>query len=209
MNIEIVRQKRKTICLKLIDSEQARLFVPMRVSDSVVNKFIDEKSSWLNKHSQKMKKEEEFSTQFELLNDVYAFGKCVGNFSDLIKNYDKLNDKQKALVVKRYYISKFDELENMSQNLSNRFGLTFDCVKAVSSKRMWGSYSTTRVMKLNWKLLIVPENLVFYVICHELSHSKHMNHKKEFWALVEKLCPNYKILKKELNRYSFLLANGI
>ena len=37
-----------------------------------------------------------------------------------------------------------------------------------------------------------------YVIVHELSHFIHFNHSKEFWNLVNKYCPRYKQIKKEL-----------
>jgi predicted metal-dependent hydrolase len=42
------------------------------------------------------------------------------------------------------------------------------------------------------------EEVIDYVIIHEMCHIKEMNHSKRFWALVENLCPNFKFLKKEL-----------
>jgi predicted metal-dependent hydrolase len=42
------------------------------------------------------------------------------------------------------------------------------------------------------RLFFAPENVVNYVLLHELAHLKHPNHSKKFWDLVEKVCPNYK-----------------
>lgn len=47
----------------------------------------------------------------------------------------------------------------------------------------------------------MPERLVDYIIVHELSHIRHMDHSKEFWAEVEKYIPDYKQRKKDINNY--------
>lgn len=51
---------------------------------------------------------------------------------------------------------------------------------------------------LNYELIKYEIRCLDYVIIHELSHFIHHNHSKEFWKLVEKYCPNYKEIRKEL-----------
>ena len=41
-----------------------------------------------------------------------------------------------------------------------------------------------------------------YVVLHELCHIFYMNHQKDFWALVEKYMPDYKIRRKNLKSFS-------
>lgn len=51
----------------------------------------------------------------------------------------------------------------------------------------WGSCSSTGTMSFSWRLAFAPYNVMRYVVIHELSHKKHMNHSKEFWKQVHEL----------------------
>ena len=48
----------------------------------------------------------------------------------------------------------------------------------------------------------ISNELIDYVILHELVHTKVKNHSLKFWETLEKYCPNSKILDKELKKYS-------
>lgn len=56
----------------------------------------------------------------------------------------------------------------------------------------WGSCSYVGNINLNFKLLFAPEEIINYVIIHELAHRKEQNHSPAFWSLVNKAVPNYK-----------------
>ena len=63
----------------------------------------------------------------------------------------------------------------------------------------WGVCNTkSKRVTLNLELIKRPIFCIDYVIMHELSHLIHANHSKEFWALVEENCPDYKKAKKIL-----------
>jgi predicted metal-dependent hydrolase len=62
----------------------------------------------------------------------------------------------------------------------------------------WGSCNTRREVRLAWRLVKAPPDLVDYVICHELAHLRHMNHSRSFWSEVERQCPDYRRLRAEL-----------
>ncbi len=67
-----------------------------------------------------------------------------------------------------------------------------------SALSRWGSCNSRREVRLSWRLVKAPPALVDYVVCHELAHLRHMNHSREFWAEVGRLCPDYRRLREEL-----------
>ena len=73
-----------------------------------------------------------------------------------------------------------------------------------SATARWGSCNTDRVVRLAWRLVKAPPELVDYVICHELAHLRHMNHSARFWAEVARQCPDYRALRARLFATDFL-----
>ena len=67
-----------------------------------------------------------------------------------------------------------------------------------SMKSRWGSCNNNNEITLNIYLLMLPWELIDYVLIHELSHTVHLNHAQDFWDRVESHLPNYKELRKEL-----------
>ncbi len=66
----------------------------------------------------------------------------------------------------------------------------------------WGSCSSKGNLNFNWKLMMMPETVIDYVVVHELAHRKHMDHSPAFWREVEKILPDYK------ERRNWLRENG-
>lgn len=208
MKIKLIKEKRKTIVLKVIDSNNAVLKVPKTISDKKIEEFLKSKENWLKKTSTRMKDNESFSTDFDFEKFIYLNGKPFVSTKEISLEFDKLDSEGKKEEIRKYYLSMFWKLEELADKLSSETGLKYNEIKMTDSVRIWGSYNSKRQMKLNFKLLILPENLIEYVIYHELCHSIHMNHKPQFWKDLEKICPNYKALKKELNKYSFVLKTN-
>jgi predicted metal-dependent hydrolase len=67
-----------------------------------------------------------------------------------------------------------------------------------SANSRWGSCNSRREVRLAWRLVKARPALVDYVVCHELAHLRHMNHSRDFWAEVGRLCPDFKRLRDEL-----------
>lgn len=64
----------------------------------------------------------------------------------------------------------------------------------------WGSCSSKANINLSTCLLFAPDDVVDYVIIHELAHLVEMNHSPRFWKLVEDAMPDYKQKKKWLKQ---------
>ncbi len=83
-------------------------------------------------------------------------------------------------------------------HFSRLAGLVPPRVMVSSANSRWGSCNSRREVRLAWRLAKARPALVDYVVCHELAHLRHMNHSREFWAEVARLCPGYRPLREEL-----------
>lgn len=84
--------------------------------------------------------------------------------------------------------------------LAEKYGLNYERVRFSHASGRWGSYSSNGTISLNIALMKLPFELIDYIIIHELSHSKQMNHSKVFWLLVESADPNYKQHRRVLKQ---------
>ena len=89
-------------------------------------------------------------------------------------------------------------LPRQLEALAKRHECKFNKVTVRPMKTRWGSCSSSQVIVLNTYLMMIPWQIINYVIIHELAHTKHMNHSKHFWQTVEQMEPNYKKIKKQL-----------
>lgn len=86
----------------------------------------------------------------------------------------------------------------LAEKLASRHHLRLGGLLVKSQRTRWASCSARRNLSLNTKLLFLSPDLVRYVVIHELCHTVHMNHGKEFWRLVATHEPNYKVLDQAL-----------
>lgn len=71
-------------------------------------------------------------------------------------------------------------------------GVDYNRVTIRHQKTKWGSCSGKKNLNFNCLLLLTPTEVMDSVIVHELCHLKHMNHSKEFYNEVLRVCPDYK-----------------
>jgi predicted metal-dependent hydrolase len=102
-------------------------------------------------------------------------------------------------VVRWYKTVALDVLSSRVEALAQAAGLATPRVLISPARTPWGSCNTRREVRLAWRLVKAPPDLVDYVICHELSHLRHMNHSRAFWGEVERQCPGYRRLRSELH----------
>ncbi len=77
-------------------------------------------------------------------------------------------------------------------------GVRYNRVTIRNQKTKWGSCSGKGNLNFNCLLLLTPTEVMDSVIIHELCHLKHMNHSKEFYNEVLRVCPNYKTYSRWL-----------
>lgn len=81
---------------------------------------------------------------------------------------------------------------------AEKLGVSCHSLGLSSATRRWGSCSPHGKIRLNWRLIHFPLPLIDYVIAHELSHLREMNHGPRFWVTVASIFPEYQSARKRL-----------
>jgi predicted metal-dependent hydrolase len=111
---------------------------------------------------------------------------------------DTSPDSVRRAVIGWYKRVALAHLGERSFTLACNAGLSPPRLMLSSAMARWGSCNTRREIRLTWRLMKARPALIDYVVCHELAHLRHMNHSRAFWAEVERQCPAYRELRKEL-----------
>lgn len=205
MEIKIVKERRKTLLLKIVSTNEILVKAPIRLSDNKISEFISSKKKWFENKVKKMEGLENFANLFHFDKYIYEFGEPIMETKELGIDFEKFSARKKNMIIKEQYMSMFSYIRERVKEFCDYYGFIVKEITPCVSTCKWGSFSSSNEMKINFKAIILPKDLIDYIIVHELCHSKFMNHKPQFWKEVEKYCPNYKILRQKIKEYSFLL----
>jgi predicted metal-dependent hydrolase len=170
--------RRKTLSLMVTNDGIVLIKAPLRTPEKYILDFVNLKKAWINK------KIEQSHTSKESLQGL-----------DL-ENLDIVNQKKIAKA----------QVSQKIQFWSGQMNLKYQKVRLSSAKTRWGSCTSTNDISINWRLSLLPLELMDYVIVHELAHIREKNHSSKFWAIVESYWPNYKSDRKLLKSYGLILS---
>ena len=79
------------------------------------------------------------------------------------------------------------EITSRAMSAAKVLGVKIKGISLRDPRSRWGSCSTAGMLSFSWRLLLAPENVLNYVVMHEVAHRIEMNHGHSFWNLVERL----------------------
>lgn len=212
---KIIRSNRKTLSVCIDPFGQVTVRAPKRCSEERIFSFLQEKEKWILRTVSKIKGAGMRLPPDNL--DGYRFlllGKpCV---ITLIAE-DKIGyDAETGML----YLPAERSRERLTAWLKENAKRIFTQVTAQKAKEMnaeylsasvtsaktrWGSCSYNNAVHYSFRLLYAPKEVVEYVVVHELAHTFHKNHSREFWREVEKYVPDWKSRRKWLKDHGILM----
>lgn len=214
---EIVRSNRHSLALTIDEQGDLIVKAPFSMPIEKIYSFIQEKQKWIEKKQEYVKSTLTQNKQIVDYNQVFFLGKKYNvvlikglEQQYLTKDYLAIEYTQ-SINSKKQHIKDFF-LDNVEQillprlkQLSSIVKVQPSCVKIINSKAKWGMCDNKKTIYLNWKLCMLPPNIIDYVIIHELCHIKHLNHSKEFWKQVYNYDNSYKDDINLIKKLNFLI----
>ena len=171
MEYTIIRSNRRSLSITIDPDANLIVRAPRRMSDKTIAAFVASKRDWIEKHIEKVRKRE-------------AKREEVPEFTE---------EERKALTKKARKI-----ITEKVAYFAPIVGVDYGRIAIRKQRTVWGSCSAKGNLNFNYLLAMMPDEVVDYVVVHELCHRKEMNHSPRFWAEVEKVIPNHKALRKWL-----------
>ena len=212
MNILITRTKRKKTISIQVKNGNIEVKAPFILNQSSIVSFIQKKEKWIKNKIELQKSIE--GEIFKFIGEDLILKINIGNKKEAyIKNgflyltiNNKDNNKEKIKKKMELFYRGLSKkiLEEKTFSHSKKMNLYPKKVKVRSYKNRWGSCAYNGDISYNWKLIMLPEKIIDYVIVHELCHLIHFNHSKDFWREVIKILPNYKDSREWLRSNQYL-----
>lgn len=185
MEYTIVRKNNKNMYARLDKNNNLVITAPSFVSLKVIEKFAKESYDKLQKRMEKKPLKTIFNKEGQI--------KILGEYKNIV-NLSELNGI--LLVALKEYISR------NYINIATAMGISNPpSVRIKKVKNYLGQYNKKQhLINLNLLLGHMSEEMIEYVIIHELAHTRYMNHQKEFWEEVSKYCPYYKTYRTKCKK---------
>lgn len=103
---------------------------------------------------------------------------------------------------KLYRKLALDHLGRRTAELAEEFGISYRGLHINGATSRWGSCSSDGNLNFSWRLLQCPDEVIDYVIIHELAHRIELNHSDRFWAEVRRMCPDFETHREYLRENS-------
>lgn len=173
LKIKVVRSGRRTVCLQIDKNLDVTVRAPYRMPDSEIRRFVEEKSSWISKHIKQMKERQK-------------------------KEVSEPLERLTAEEMKQLAEEALQYIPQRTAFYAPLVKVSYGRITIRNQKSRWGSCSGKGNLNFNCLLMLMPPEVIDYVVVHELCHRLEMNHSERFWREVERVLPDYKFRRKWL-----------
>jgi predicted metal-dependent hydrolase len=204
-------QRAKRINLRISPQGKLEVVVPLGFDREKVPAIVESHQAWIDKHHSKIKPQTQQKSTEALLPKSLTFLANtetwqieytpanvmhikISELPNTVILWGNTNNEALCRKALRSWLTMRAErfLGPWLQALSEDANLPFNQMRVRGQKTRWGSCSSSKNISLNYKLLFLPPQIARYVLIHELCHTIHMDHSKDFWELVKKNDPLYK-----------------
>lgn len=213
----IVNPKLKHTYLSF-DNEGNLVIKSPKVSQRYIEQLLLKKSDWINRSREKLLQKKGKALDFSQQAQLYYQGQAypLRLIEQTKKRTTLLFDQEVFLLYYHHYdevlfqkhVDNFYKEEAkqfiplLVEKWSGQMALTPTNIRFRKTKRQWGSCSGKNVLSFNTMMMKLPQDVIQYIVVHELAHIQHKHHQKSFWKLVEKYIPDYKQHVTELKKYT-------
>lgn len=196
--------------------------VPFGVSRKQTEKFLEENRDWIVQNRKNMEVYEqdtgvglkigaEIQTKMHTLKIVetkqlkpsYKIEQNIITLGIPEKvDFNRIEKIVGQFLLEIYAMESRQYLPQRVKMYADRFGFKYGRLSFRDNVSNWGSCSFENNISLNIKLMKLPDEIIDYVILHELCHTIEKNHSVDFWKLVGKVCPDYAVLRSRLRKYN-------
>jgi predicted metal-dependent hydrolase len=206
------RRSRRTVGLK-ITTEGLVVHAPRRIFEFQLNQILQEKSNWIlsklqAREANQIEKIEWVDGEhllylgqdivLKLVADIKKSTRFEHNALIVHAPEANMHSACSRMVLMWYKKQAMQDFARRLEILSAKLGVPTPPLTLSNAQSRWGSCNSRGEVRLSWRLVQAPPNIINYVICHELAHLKQMNHSPKFYAVLESLFPNHKAAEKEL-----------
>ena len=197
-----LHEKADWIVRKLVEMQehQRRLGeAKIQWRDGVVLRYLGESLQVVLDSSPALKKN---SAQLETLSADYAATIATADKAEIFEaqtryvlriglpttaSPEQIRDATQAWLMRRAKVLFAERLDHFAPQL----GVTWKRLSLSSAATRWGTASADGAIRLNWRLIHHKLDVIDYVVAHELSHLRVMDHSPQFWDTVKSVVPDY------------------
>ncbi len=212
----------KFLSIRMAPGRGVWVNIPFGVGQRQVEKFIQEKREWILQNLSKVKIYEqdtgvglgigaEVKTKMHTLKiaeteerkpDYRMEGEYITLLIPKGTDYNRIDKIIQQFLIQIYTVESRQYLPKRVSYYAEKYGFKYVRVSFRNNISNWGSCSHDNKISLNVKLMKLPDEIIDYVILHELCHTIEKNHSNDFWNLMQKVCPSYPMLRSRLRKYN-------